>query len=90
MVDNKENAGKTHRSVSKKRVQEFITMARKLGLKSLKVGEIEFELSPVSTLKAVVDKAPKRTQAKTEDITPTDDELLYWSGPDFGTTEQTK
>lgn len=74
---------KTHRSVSKKRVQEFISMARKAGLKSLKVGEIEFELNPVSSMSAKLDKPMKAAETVSQELMPTDEDLLNWSVPDF-------
>ncbi len=77
---------KMHRSVSKKRVQEFISMARKAGLRSLKVGEIEFELNPLSTFNAKVDKSKKPTETVNQELMPSDDELLHWSTPDFSQT----
>jgi hypothetical protein len=80
---------KQTRATSKKRVQEFIKMARSMGLKSLKVGEIEFELYPQSTTKPLIDKRSKKTQTELDD-TPTDDEFLNWSVPQYAEAKPKK
>lgn len=78
-----------HRGASKKRVQELILMARTLGLKHLKVGEIEFELNHVSASSSSIDKRSKGTETE-EDTMPTDDEFLFHSVENFQTRKPTK
>jgi hypothetical protein len=78
-----------HRAASKKRVQELILMARKLGLKHLKVGEIEFELNPISAVSASVDKKKKPAETVSDSM-PTDDELLFASAEPYASFQSTK
>jgi hypothetical protein len=69
-----------NRGPSKKRIQDLIELARKHGLKYLKAGEVEFELSPGSATSKLVDNGTPETETKVE-REPTEDEMLNYSSP---------
>jgi hypothetical protein len=78
MGSNMAKTGKITRGPSKKRITDLVTLARRLGIKHLRAGEVEFELAPMSQIPKTIDnpKDPKQTETERE---PTEDEMLLYS-----------
>jgi hypothetical protein len=70
---------KIARGASKKRVQDLIQLARKYGIKHLKVGEIEFTLLPDSIGEPSIDNKAEPNQTEDDSNSPTDEEFLFMS-----------
>lgn len=68
------------RAPSTKRIKQLIKVAQSMGVKRLRVGEVEFELYPQSVINKSVDKTDTAIDSKSERI-PTADELLFHSSP---------
>ena len=79
-------AYKLTRSISSKRLTALINVARKSGLKRLKVGDVEFELGVAPQ---PVDKKSIEPEPEVERM-PTEDEMLNWSTPFYDDIRETR